>query len=320
MNQKLNLPANLSVKQDGWGVSPCSDCDNTPCCKNLPLDILKLQNYSDMVNLQLSSVFRDIYLVLKKSGEWNLYLRRNCLFVDADSGKCLIHAMPNQSLICKSYDAHRCWYKEAFKAHSSTLIKFTGGMLDDFEHSLTCANGKFDCESYDFDTLRSTITDDFNKPVSQRRNSKRDYRQYTLSYKKAYDPDFLFLPPYIKPSSINHLELAEFRLGFPGVYLAVADNCWAYLIKTSLDLKRLQIIRKNLPSVAPQDFSYSFKSFQRNSQPFSEIGEKFVVLRKDNLPLLKSMVKTDAAGRIKRLPTTYEIYFALKKDRPERAA
>ncbi len=320
MNQKLNLPSNLSVKQDVWGVSPCTVCDSTPCCKNLPLDILKLNNYSDMVNLQLSSVFRDIYPVLKKSGEWNLYLRRKCLSVDADSGKCLIHAMPNQSLICKSYDAHRCWYAEAFRADSSTLIKFTGEMLDEFEHFLTSDKGKFDCESYDFVSVKSEIIDDFKKSVSTDSNNKKEYRQYSLSFKKACDPDFLFLPPYIRPSNINHLELAEFRLGFPGVYLAVADNCWAYMIKTSIDTKRLQIIQKSLPSVTPQDFSYSFKSFQRTYQPFSEIGEKFIVLRKDHLALLKSMVKADAGGRIKRLPTTSEIYSALKKDRPERAA
>ena len=114
MNKNLTLPGELKVRQDPWGESPCHSCSQSPCCRNLPLLPHRLDMQTDFINLALSSCYERIFPALKESGEWTIYLGRSCQFLENSNGSCSIHNAAHQSMICKSYDAHRCWYVNAF--------------------------------------------------------------------------------------------------------------------------------------------------------------------------------------------------------------
>ena len=95
---------------------------------------VRLKSRSDFINLLLISCYDGMYPALKESGEWTVYLGRDCRFLDA-SGKCSIHRESHQSLICKTYDAHSCWYTEAFRKDCySTMIPFSTERLIWFEN------------------------------------------------------------------------------------------------------------------------------------------------------------------------------------------
>lgn len=325
MKNKISVPENLVIRQEPWQLSPCSSCTETPCCKNLPLSGLWLERQSDFIALLTSSCHEGFFPALKKSGEWVLYLSRNCGYLDRENGKCLIHKSQSQSLICKSYDAHRCWYIDAFsRDRYSTLIPFTTEMLIWFEKKYSLIENGFSfapgwqelCESA-FDYCKGS-------PFPELRDNTSGgafFSSHTLSFRKSREEKYLFLPPYKRAEHASHFELIAFRLGFPGVNLAVSDNVWAFVINTSLCKPKMDLVRKEYyPAIGHRDCRYSFESLVKESWPFSETGEQWVIINRQNLELLKSITAFDASGRVKKLPSTSEILYVLKYSNPDMAA
>ena len=313
----------MVVRQDPWGDSPCSACSacsGTPCCRNLPLDARFLENQGDFINLLLLSCYDGLYPAMKDSGEWAVYLGRSCSHLGAE-GKCLIHKSTGQSLICKSYDAHKCWYTDAFSTERfSTLIPFDTDMMIWLERRYDLIRNRFSfrldwqdlCDA-SFEYRRNTL--EINPLFVEPWTSTR------LSFKKSKSEHFLFLPPYKRPENINHYELLTFRLGFPGVYLGVSDTCWAFTIKTSLNQSRLDMVRREYyPAIGHADGCYSFNSLMKEHPPFSETGEQWIILKQADLGILKALTVFDSTGRVKRWPSSREILDAVSSKSPDRAA
>ncbi len=311
----------MVIRQDLWQESPCSACFNTPCCRNLPLAPLKLDRQSDFVNLILSSCYEGIFPALRKSGDWTVYLSRDCSFLDKSLGKCSIHKSPGQSLICKSYDAHKCWYVDAFNHEKyTTMIPFNTSMMIWLEKKFNFIQHGFDIRM-DWNELCESSFNYKSIVSGQNASDVFPWISRTLSFKKSREEKFIFLPPYKRPEHKNHFELLSFRLSFPGVYLAVADNCWAYMVISSLNEFKLDMIRSEYyPMLRHKDGEFSFDSIKRNLRPFSETGEQWVILQRSNIELLKSMTVFDSSGNIKRLPSSSEILEMLKFINPDLAA
>ncbi len=139
MKGKNDFSDNLKIRQDIWNESPCSQCSIIHCCENLPLTPLRLNNQNDFINLILTSSYHGVSTVLKKTGEWTFYLKRDCSYLGKPEGLCTIHKALNQSMICKSYDAHTCWYVEAFNTERfSTMIRFNTEMIIWYEKRYGC--------------------------------------------------------------------------------------------------------------------------------------------------------------------------------------
>ncbi len=321
MKDKISLPGKLEVRQNPWSESPCAHCNGSPCCRNLPFVPFYMKNRSDFVNLSLLSCYNGFFPALKRSGEWIIYLNRNCRFLDSDSGKCSIHGVSHQSMICKSYDAHNCWYIDAFsKDKFTSLIPFNTEMIIWFEKRYSLMENSFNI-SLDWEELCNAAFEyrknnhNFDKDHFELRSS------YKLPFRKSRSDQYLFFPPYKRPETVKHFELISFRLSFPGVYLAVTDTCWAFLVKTGINQESLSKIRQEyFPGIEHKDGDFSFNKIMNEQHPYAESGEQWVVLNRTELKILRDIVKSDSSGKILRLPTSREIIDALRTQRPDKAA
>ena len=320
MKEKLAYNRTLKIKQDLWHESPCSKCSDTPCCRNLPLASVRLDSRSDFINLLLISCYDGLYPALKESGEWTVYLGRNCRFLDA-SGKCSIHKESHQSLICKTYDAHNCWYTEAFRKDSySTMIPFSTERLIWFEKKYDLISKHFEVVPA-WDDLCAEAAVSFHKHDSNPSGNVTPWLDRKLTFKKGRSEQFLFFPPYQLPESRNHFELLSFRLGFSGISLAVTDTCWSFLVSSSLDSERLELVRKEFyPAISHKDGIYSFDGIVRQCNPHSRAGEQWIVLQRSDLNTLVDLTVFDASGKIIRRPSSSEILAALQSRTPDRVA
>ena len=320
MKEKIEYNRTLKIKQDLWHETPCSKCFDTPCCRNLPLASVRMNNRSDFINLLLISCYDGLYPALKESGEWTVYLGRDCRFLDA-SGKCSIHKESHQSLICKTYDAHNCWYTEAFrKDRYSTMIPFNTEMLIWFEKKYDLISKHFEVAPA-WDDLCAEAAVSFHRCDTNSSGNFSPWMDRKLSFKKGRSEQFLFFPPYQLPDSRNHFELLSFRLGFSGISLAVTDTSWAFLVSSSLDPERLELVRNEFyPAISHKDGIYSFDGVVRQNNPHSLAGEQWIVLQRPDLKILVNLTVFDASGRIKRRPSSSEILAALQSRTPDRAA
>lgn len=321
MKVKTDFSDDLKIRQDIWDESPCSKCSTIHCCENLPLAPLLLNSQKDFVSLILTSSYNGIIPVLKKTGQWTFYLKRDCNYLGKPEGQCTIHKASHQSLICKSYNAHTCWYKEAFSTEKfSTMIRFNTEMIMWYEKRYKLIENKFDAD-INWEELCTAAYNYRMNRVDINLKTYKPYKSFTLSFKKSRSDQFLFLPPYNRPENKNHFELLSFRLGFPGIYLAITDSCWSFMIKTDLNLARLSLIRNEYyPAIEHKDETYSFDRVQKEHCPFSETGEQWIILQRSDLKILMDLTVFDTAGRVKKIPAGAEILNALKSKNPNQAA
>ena len=321
MKEKLAASGDLKVRQEPWEDSPCSRCRDTPCCRNLPLAPLTLESRRDYVNLLLISCYEGLLPALKSTGEWSVYLRRDCRFLNRKDGRCGIHGTEQQSKICKSYDAHNCWYADAFdETCSASMIPFNSDRLIWLEKTYDLISKKFALFP-DWEELNTAVRQydrSKSEPFTHIEDSL-DFRR--LSFKKSREKNYLFLPPYERPRTDRHFELLSFRLSFPGVYLAVTDTVWAFLVDTAINPSLLNRVREEFyPALDHGDGIYCFDQMRESHRPYSGTGEQWVILKRPELPLIKRLAEFDPSGNVKRLPTSGEILSALRLGSPDRVA
>ncbi|MBN2444708.1 MAG: hypothetical protein JXJ04_25355 [Spirochaetales bacterium] len=318
MDDKKIVPKKDAVKQDAWLESPCSVCSKAPCCSFLPLTYMRLENRTDFMNLALLACYDNIILGFKKSGEWSVYYNKTCKFLNPVTSMCTIHGSASQSYICKTYDAHHCWYKPIFVDREiEDFIFIDFHRLLSLEKYMDFIHKGFDNNELDW---RSLIGHVLTIPLATKsavKEKRIGYEPPLLPFKKNLSENILFFPPYEKPGRDGHFDLLTFRLGFPGVYLALADNAWAFMIRTTLNKQLFkQLTSEYFPTLHPRNGCYSFFQLNKERSLFSEIGEKLVILQLHHIQLIKTLTKYDAFGNIKRLPTTRELIDAIRAGAP----
>lgn len=320
MKEKIDFSDKFITRQEPWAESPCSQCSEIHCCKNMPLAVLRLENRSDFINLILTSSYDGILPVLKDTGEWNFYLKRDCRYLSKTDGRCKIHKDSDQSLICKSYNAHTCWYIEAFSPEIfSTMIQFNTEMIIWYEKKYKLIEKRF-CTEINWKELCSAAYDYKLKMNDIKPNDYQPYKSFKLSFKNSKKDQFLFLPPYKLPKNRNHFELLSFRLSFPGIYLAITDTCWAFMVRTNLNQEELKLIRNDYPAIEHKDGLYSFDSVLNICRPYSELGEQWITLHRSDLKVLKNLTIFDTMDRVKKLPSSSDILSAIKSQNTEPSA
>src|SRR4051812_29338273 len=96
--------------------SPCMTCATSPCCTHVPLHTFQIRTLRDLDHAIYLLNFERIVLGLAPSGEWSVYYKYPCRFLDrSNPGNylCTIHATPLQPQICVNYSPFTCWYKRA---------------------------------------------------------------------------------------------------------------------------------------------------------------------------------------------------------------
>jgi hypothetical protein len=325
ITDKISVPRTLKIIQDDWFDSPCSSCYGSPCCSHLPLTTMKLENRTDFLNLALLSCYDKIRLGLKKSGEWVVYYHQSCRFLHPEAFQCTIHGLDTQSLVCKTYNAYTCWYKPAFITNQNKKIIF-------FNLSRLCALEKradlfkrgYLAADLDWDTLvyEMSLIPLQETPAGRIVSGKliRKILPFTMNSSHR----FLFFPPYNKAQRKVHFDLLTFRLGFPGVFLALTDNSWAFMVCTQLRKPLFRYLtREYSPSFQADSGCFSFHQLNKERFFYSEIGNKWIILRLGEIALLKTFTEYDSAGNITKLPSTGELLSLLGSRfpyKPDRAA
>lgn len=320
MKDKLNLPLEQKIRQEKWQESPCSLCYGSPCCTVVPLTSIRLSNRTDFINLTLLACYRNILLGLKKSGEWSVYYKMNCRYLDLKTTKCRIHSNGFQSLICKSYDAHNCWYKPAFKnGENEDIIFFDLSRLLELEkYTGFLKNGSIGNNIYR-DNLINYFSDKPLKRVSELQYQQQFFNDFSLPFRACKAENYLFFPPFDKPARNIHFELTVFRLGFSGVYLSISDNSWAYLVCTEINTDLLNHLKEEyFPSLKAENCCFSFNMLNRTKWFNSKIGDKWIIAELNHIKPIKGIINYDNFGNIKKLPCTQEILALLRTIKPQK--
>ncbi len=320
MQDKIALPSehSLTVRQDKWELSPCRACAGAPCCTALPLASLRLESRMDFMNLALLSCYRHIRLLRKNHGEWTVYYARNCLELDGLTSQCLIHASPRQNLICTSYDAHTCWYREAFAGpQNDRAVFFNLERLIYLEKKTDLFRNAGNTGELEWDDLCRDIASIPCPTGEEHPGGAAGVTPLVLPFSQCLPEQFLLFPPYNRPQQPVHFELAAFRLGFPGVSLAVTDNHWAYLVRTELNGERFaRLVAEYFPALEARYGCFSFPDLHKRLAFFAEIGESWLLVRREQLPLLRSVIRYDAFGNVSEMPSTRELLSLLRSSAP----
>lgn len=93
--------------------APCMTCDSSPCCSYLPLKTMTVETLMDLDHCRYLLNFDGIELGLSTNGDWSVYLRRPCRYLDAESLGCNVHGTDLQPHICAHYNPYSCWYRTA---------------------------------------------------------------------------------------------------------------------------------------------------------------------------------------------------------------
>lgn len=300
-------PEKMSVKQQAWNDSPCADCFDTPCCGALPLTTIPVQTSYDFFGMLVLSFFPNVQVCLKRSLEWVVFLQQNCRFLQKQSGKCSIHAQADQSLICKSYDAGACWYKQAFgsRQNGKMVHMDTARLLMLYEHLKTNGMG-FDEYELDWEQLCASMEKTgFSQTKSL--NSRVTIKKPTLSFSSCRPEQFLVLPPLEKPRHRDHFQLIRFKLGFEGMHLGVCDNQWAFILKGGINTQAFSAFtRSRYPGLKAAHNPCSFTAVNQGRPFYSNLGGRFVILGLNHLALLEAWTQFDPFGNVKALPSAEE--------------
>lgn len=226
---QTSLPGFISHDTEAWLSSPCSDC-GTFCCSNLPVADLCVETRNDLSLLADICWFEGMIPVLKDNGEWRLFYHANCRRLHVESSKCLVHDMPEQSSICKNYSPHTCWYKRAFAtAETKLLIRFNASRIHRLIELMT-----FDADG----VIDSVPSWEIMQEMLAKIPFDRSPAPSSMMDDARKSPDLFLVPPG-RPQSPEHLDLARFRFGFPGLMMLSSFSSWCFAIPA--------LLRRNIP-------------------------------------------------------------------------
>src|ERR1700690_3062772 len=102
---------------------PCQTCATAPCCTFVPLHKFRVETLVDLDYAVYLLNFEHIELTLDTTGEWSVFYRYPCRFLDRVKHTCKLHDTAEQPHICVNYNPYSCWYKRVFtQSESDELI------------------------------------------------------------------------------------------------------------------------------------------------------------------------------------------------------
>ncbi|MDZ4719797.1 MAG: hypothetical protein SH847_15205 [Roseiflexaceae bacterium] len=241
--------------------SPCATCATSPCCTYLPLHNFKVRNMMELDHAIYLLNFDHIELGLSSDGNWSVYYRYPCRFLNRETFACTIHNTPQQPQICINYNPYTCWYKRVL----------THSINDEFLR-IDRQRMEWIVEHTRFDELRNIVEvpdwlwmleeiarlpptppaspappptsdpiEDAWKSMVINLESIPSKGSQPQSYGNLSNPcdscaaycctTLVF--PQSRPAHISSLDHLRFCLGFPGVELGISDGTWSLAVKTT---------------------------------------------------------------------------------------
>src|SRR3982751_3749656 len=85
-------------------VPPCATCATSPCCRYLPVQTFALATLTDVDYARYLLNFDNIALGVGADGNWSVYYRQACRFLDPDTSACALHGTPDKPHVCTQYN------------------------------------------------------------------------------------------------------------------------------------------------------------------------------------------------------------------------
>jgi hypothetical protein len=240
--------------------SPCASCTTSPCCTHLPLTTFNISNISELDYAIYLLNFHRIELGITQTGDWNVYYRYPCRFLDRKTFFCSIHNKPEQPHICERYNPYRCWYyKTLTKSIITDYIRLDRRRLQHLISRINFNEYGDIVESPDWQALIGEITDDSLSTLNETGDQpngeileeecteysldsvERFSEQQVFTYEQLQNPcsdcrayccKTLYFFQYI-PEDVNGIDYLRFCLGFPNIELGINDNNWYLILKTT---------------------------------------------------------------------------------------
>jgi len=242
--------------------SPCASCATSPCCSYLPLQTFQMRTLLDLDMATYLLNFERLELGLSASGDWSVYYRYPCRFLDRGDFSCTIHNTPEQPSVCVHYNPYQCWYKPAmsqeggrefFRIDRARLRHIADRVQFDQAREIVVAPG-WDELTAAFAAMPVRSGDDFDSqpphdPTLTRWVEQVRTRQVDCAERRtlplvnlvedspcsncsAWCCSSLVFPVPIARSVAN-LDFIKFALGFPGIQLGISDGAWSLIVKTT---------------------------------------------------------------------------------------
>ena len=243
-------------------ASPCASCPTSPCCSYLQVHTFQVRTVAELDQAVYLLNFAHIELGLSPSGDWGVYYRYPCRFLNRQDFTCRIHDQPEQPRICVHYNPYQCWYRRVLtKRVSHEFVRMDRPRLDHLMAQLTFDEDGAIVERPDWATLVEGIAalplsppepsidppgEDAattrwkalavtsNAQLAERPAEAFDYAEQSNPCDgcAAYCCKTLVFPTQA-PGDRASLDFLQFALGFPGVELGVTDAAWSLIIRTT---------------------------------------------------------------------------------------
>ncbi len=240
--------------------SPCMTCATSPCCTHLPLHSFTIRSLRDLDHAIYLLNFERIVLGLSPNGQWSVYYKYPCRFLDRtrpDNYLCTIHGSELQPRICVHYSPYSCWYRQALTPGvSEGFLTIDRGRLELIVDQLVFDENRVIVETPDWPALMEMCAsqplapDEFDGEPEPEPNFDLwlDGAAAGLvpppKRKRAYD-EFLdpctgcgawccktLMFPFARPAARRNLDYLQFVLGFPGLEVVVSDGEWMLAVRT----------------------------------------------------------------------------------------
>jgi Fe-S-cluster containining protein len=298
----------------------------------LPLHHFRIDNIGQLDHAMYVLNFDRIELGLTASGDWGIYYRYPCRFLDRERHLCRLHDTLEQPRICVHYDPYACWYKKHVAYPSEEFLR-----IDRPRMAFIASRIEFDDDRNivavpDWETLCRELPkiepesafepDDVvgHDPIyDQWRNeavSLPPAPPRPRSYAQVQDPcsgcsaacckTLVF--PHGMPATASSLDYLRFCLGFPGVEVGVSDRTWSLVVKTTcrhLEDNRCSIYGRPERPMLCKYFDAMHCTYRTEFGVPRPVG--FMRLRLDDFDVMTSCFTFDGDGRIIEMPSTEQI-------------
>lgn len=238
---------------------PCTNC-KAPCCSYLPLHTFNISNIRELDHALYLLNFPRIELGLSATGEWSVYYRYPCRFLNREKGNCNIYEDPMRPAICANYSPYACWYKRVIgpnvhatflRINKSRMDALTEHLIFDEDHNLV-GIPDWATMSAMFENL--PIGEQFDEGVEEEDpifdrwlyeaaydTTKNTEEPKINTYTSLLNPcancgasccKYLIFPQAAPTTRVN-LDYLQFVLGFPGIEIGVTDGDWFVIVKAS---------------------------------------------------------------------------------------
>ena len=304
--------------------SPCESCATSPCCSYLPLAGFRAATLSDLDYGFYLLNFEHIELGLTSAGDWSVFYRYPCRYLDRASFACTVHQRPEQPHICQRYNPYKCWYKTALTTStSSDYVRLDRSRL---EYLMTGV--RFDAqgnitESPEWAGLLQAFENVYDPPVDHADEPGPgvtagggleplpiytfDQLQQPCTGCAAYCCKTLVFP-VDRPVDMSGLDYLQFCLGFPGIRLGISDANWAILVDA--ECRHLQQNRCSVFGLPERPLACRYYdewrcAYKRQFEQAEEAGVLHVALEQYRQVL--GSIGLDRNGVIQRMPLVSDL-------------